>query len=43
MKEGRFTEIIRPFPKARPRKTGGKTRILTDTQKKKEIENQKCK
>jgi hypothetical protein len=36
-----FTEIIRPFPKARPRKTGGrkhgKTRILTDTLEKEEI------
>jgi hypothetical protein len=40
MKEGLFTEIIRPFPKARRRKTGrrklGKTRILTDTLEKKE-------
>jgi hypothetical protein len=47
MKEGLFTEIIRHFPKTRPRKTGGrkrgKTRILTDTPEKKEIENQKCK
>jgi hypothetical protein len=46
-KEVLFNEIIRPFPKARPRKTGGrkrgKTRILTDTPEKKEIENQKCK
>jgi hypothetical protein len=46
-KEGLFTEIIRPFPKAGPRKTGGrkhgKPRILTDTPEKKEIENQKCK
>jgi hypothetical protein len=37
-KEGLFTEIIRPFPKARPRKTGGrkrgKNRILTDTPEK---------
>jgi hypothetical protein len=47
MKEGLFTEIIRSFPKTRPRKTGGrkcgKTRILTDTPEKKEIENKKCK
>jgi hypothetical protein len=46
-KEGLFTEIIRPLPKARSRETGGrkrgKTRILTDTPEKKEIENQKCK
>jgi hypothetical protein len=38
IKEGLFTEI-RPFPKVRPRKTGGrkcgKTRILTDTPEKK--------
>jgi hypothetical protein len=38
MKEGLFTEIIRPFPKARPRKTGGRkhgeTRILTDSREK---------
>jgi hypothetical protein len=31
MKEGLFTEVVRPFPKAGPRKTGGrkcgKTRI----------------
>jgi hypothetical protein len=46
-KVGLFTEIIRPFPKARPRKIGGrkhgKTTILTDIPEKKEIENQKCK
>jgi hypothetical protein len=46
-KEGLFTEIISTFPKARPRKTGGrkrrKNRILTDTPERKEIENQKCK
>jgi hypothetical protein len=24
MKEGLFTEIIKPFPRARPRKTGGR-------------------
>jgi hypothetical protein len=40
-KEGLSTEIIRPFPKARPRKTGGrkrgKTRILTDTPEKKKL------
>jgi hypothetical protein len=45
--KGLFTEIIRRFPKARSRKTGGrkrgKTRILTGTPKKKEIENKKCK
>jgi hypothetical protein len=44
MEEGLSTEIIRPFPKARPRKSGGrkhgKNRILTDTSEKKEIENQ---
>jgi hypothetical protein len=38
-KEGLFTDTIRPFPKARPRKIGGrkreKTRILTDTPEKK--------
>jgi len=40
-------EIIRPFPKAGPRKTGGRkhgrSRILTDTTEKTEIENQRSK
>jgi hypothetical protein len=47
IKEGLSPEIIRPFPKARPRKIGerkrGKTGILTDTPEKNESENQKCK
>jgi hypothetical protein len=47
MKEGLSPEIIRPFPKAGPRKTGGrkheKTRILRDTPEKNKTENQKCK
>jgi hypothetical protein len=47
MKEGLSPEIIRPFPQAGPRKTRGrkrgKTRILTDTSEKNEIEDQKCK
>jgi hypothetical protein len=44
-KEDLFTGKIRPLPRARPRKTGGrkrgKTRILTDTPEKKEIEKPK--
>jgi hypothetical protein len=47
MKVGLFSEIIGPFPKAGPRKIGGgkhgKTRVLTDTLEKNEIEHQKCK
>jgi hypothetical protein len=41
------SEIITPFPKVGPRKTGGRTygksRILTDTPEKSEIENQRAK
>jgi hypothetical protein len=40
-------EIIRPFPKSGPRKTGGrkhgKSRILTDTAEETKIENQRAK
>jgi hypothetical protein len=47
MKEGLSPEIIRPFPKARPRKTGGrkrgKTRILTDTPERNKIGGEKKK